>query len=193
MIYKVHVGAGRILCPRFLSRPSPEPRAYVHRHSHSFTSRYATNVAPSWIAHSRSRTLAATNGEINNKPSGGNRARMDAPRPPHPSLTKAQPIFSPDGSDSTSLDEACRAAPPRQTGPQLSPKPSACCLPAPALTKKHFPPFFAYNEDLHRSLGTAPPALLFLHRRTPSSELPSTATACVLLSILPDRLTTSSS
>ncbi|MGB7189503.1 MAG: glutamate synthase-related protein, partial [Acidobacteriaceae bacterium] len=65
-----------------------------------FHQRYATNVAPSWDRAQPLRMLAH-NGEINTV--WGNRARMSARAATFPDDVK--PVFTPDGSDSTSLDE----------------------------------------------------------------------------------------
>ncbi len=65
-----------------------------------FHQRYATNVLPSWDRAQPLRVLAH-NGEINTV--WGNRARMDARAATIPS--DCYPIYSPDGSDSTTLDE----------------------------------------------------------------------------------------
>ena len=65
-----------------------------------FHQRYATNVAPSWDRAQPFRVLGH-NGEINTI--WGNRARMNARSATLPD--ELQPIFTPSGSDSTSLDE----------------------------------------------------------------------------------------
>ncbi|HUB17206.1 MAG TPA: glutamate synthase large subunit [Acidobacteriaceae bacterium] len=65
-----------------------------------FHQRYATNVAPSWDRAQPFRILGH-NGEINTI--WGNRARMTARAATLPD--ELQPIFTPSGSDSTSLDE----------------------------------------------------------------------------------------
>jgi glutamate synthase domain-containing protein 2/glutamate synthase domain-containing protein 1/glutamate synthase domain-containing protein 3 len=65
-----------------------------------FHQRYATNVLPSWDRAQPLRVLAH-NGEINTV--WGNRARMDARAATIPA--DCYPIYSPDGSDSTTLDE----------------------------------------------------------------------------------------
>jgi glutamate synthase domain-containing protein 2/glutamate synthase domain-containing protein 1/glutamate synthase domain-containing protein 3 len=65
-----------------------------------FHQRYATNVAPSWDRAQPFRILGH-NGEINTI--WGNRARMTARAVTLPD--ELQPIFTPSGSDSTSLDE----------------------------------------------------------------------------------------
>ena len=65
-----------------------------------FHQRYATNVAPSWDRAQPFRILGH-NGEINTI--WGNRARMTARAATLPD--KLRPIFTPSGSDSTSLDE----------------------------------------------------------------------------------------
>jgi glutamate synthase (NADPH/NADH) large chain len=65
-----------------------------------FHQRYATNVAPSWDRAQPFRILGH-NGEINTI--WGNRARMTARAATLPD--ELRPIFTPSGSDSTSLDE----------------------------------------------------------------------------------------
>jgi glutamate synthase (NADPH/NADH) large chain len=65
-----------------------------------FHQRYATNVAPSWDRAQPLRILGH-NGEINTV--WGNRARMTARAATLP--PELRPIFTPSGSDSTSLDE----------------------------------------------------------------------------------------
>jgi glutamate synthase (NADPH/NADH) large chain len=65
-----------------------------------FHQRYATNVAPSWDRAQPFRILGH-NGEINTV--WGNRARMTARAATLPD--ELRPIFTPSGSDSTSLDE----------------------------------------------------------------------------------------
>ncbi len=65
-----------------------------------FHQRYATNVLPSWDRAQPLRVLAH-NGEINTV--WGNRARMDARAATLPQ--DCYPIYSADGSDSTTLDE----------------------------------------------------------------------------------------
>ena len=66
-----------------------------------FHQRYATNSEPAWSRAQPLRMLAH-NGEINTV--WGNRARMDARAATIPA--EYHPLYSPDGSDSTSLDEA---------------------------------------------------------------------------------------
>ncbi|MGB9145216.1 MAG: glutamate synthase large subunit, partial [Acidobacteriaceae bacterium] len=65
-----------------------------------FHQRYATNVAPSWDRAQPFRILGH-NGEINTI--WGNRARMNARAATLPD--ELRPIYTPSGSDSTSLDE----------------------------------------------------------------------------------------
>ncbi|HEV2462972.1 MAG TPA: glutamate synthase large subunit [Acidobacteriaceae bacterium] len=95
MIYK-SMCAGRIL-PEFFPDLTDErfvtPFALFHQ-------RYATNVAPSWDRAQPLRMLAH-NGEINTV--WGNRARMSARSATFPDEVK--PVYTPNGSDSTSLDE----------------------------------------------------------------------------------------
>jgi glutamate synthase (NADPH/NADH) large chain len=95
MVYK-SMCAGRILgdfFPDLTDERFTTPFALFHQ-------RYATNVAPSWDRAQPLRMLAH-NGEINTV--WGNRARMDARAATFPDEVK--PVFTPDGSDSTSLDE----------------------------------------------------------------------------------------
>jgi glutamate synthase (ferredoxin) len=95
MVYK-SMCAGRILADFF-------PDLADARYTTSFAlfhQRYATNVAPSWDRAQPLRMLAH-NGEINTV--WGNRARMSARSATFPDEVK--PVFTPDGSDSTSLDE----------------------------------------------------------------------------------------
>jgi glutamate synthase domain-containing protein 2/glutamate synthase domain-containing protein 1/glutamate synthase domain-containing protein 3 len=95
MVYKA-MCAGRLLADFYpdLSDPAfTTPFALFHQ-------RYATNVAPSWDRAQPLRMLAH-NGEINTV--WGNRARMDARAATFPDAFS--PVFTKDGSDSTSLDE----------------------------------------------------------------------------------------
>ncbi|MGC1361794.1 MAG: glutamate synthase central domain-containing protein, partial [Silvibacterium sp.] len=95
MVYK-SMCAGRILgdfFPDLSDTRFTTPFALFHQ-------RYATNVAPSWDRAQPLRMLAH-NGEINTV--WGNRARMDARAATFPDEVK--PVFTPNGSDSTSLDE----------------------------------------------------------------------------------------
>lgn len=95
MVYK-SMCAGRILGDFF-------PDLTDERFTTSFAlfhQRYATNVAPSWDRAQPLRMLAH-NGEINTV--WGNRARMSARAATFPEEVK--PVFTENGSDSTSLDE----------------------------------------------------------------------------------------
>jgi glutamate synthase domain-containing protein 2/glutamate synthase domain-containing protein 1/glutamate synthase domain-containing protein 3 len=95
MVYKA-MCAGRILGDFYPDLADPAfatPFALFHQ-------RYATNVAPSWDRAQPLRMLAH-NGEINTV--WGNRARMDARAPTF--ADEFKPVFSANGSDSTSLDE----------------------------------------------------------------------------------------
>ena len=88
--------AGRLLAYFYPDLANPAfttPFALFHQ-------RYATNVAPSWDRAQPLRMLAH-NGEINTV--WGNRARMDARAATFPD--DFYPVFTKDGSDSTSLDE----------------------------------------------------------------------------------------
>jgi glutamate synthase domain-containing protein 2/glutamate synthase domain-containing protein 1/glutamate synthase domain-containing protein 3 len=132
MVYK-SMCAGRLL-PEFypdLSNPAfVTPFAVFHQ-------RYATNVAPSWDRAQPFRMLAH-NGEINTV--WGNRARMDAR-----AATLAEelkPIFSADGSDSTSLDEILELL--AHNGRTIA---ESVRLLLPPAQEKGNSAFFAYNED----------------------------------------------
>jgi glutamate synthase domain-containing protein 2/glutamate synthase domain-containing protein 1/glutamate synthase domain-containing protein 3 len=95
MVYKA-MCAGRLLADFYPDLANPAfttPFALFHQ-------RYATNVAPSWDRAQPLRMLAH-NGEINTV--WGNRARMDARAATFPD--DFYPVFTKDGSDSTSLDE----------------------------------------------------------------------------------------
>jgi glutamate synthase domain-containing protein 2/glutamate synthase domain-containing protein 1/glutamate synthase domain-containing protein 3 len=95
MVYK-GMCAGRLLAefyPDLADERFTTPFALFHQ-------RYATNVLPSWDRAQPLRVLAH-NGEINTV--WGNRARMDARAANIPA--ECYPIFSSDGSDSTTLDE----------------------------------------------------------------------------------------
>jgi len=102
-----------------------------------FHQRYATNVAPSWDRAQPLRTLAH-NGEINTV--WGNRARMDARAATLPDELK--PIFTPDGSDSTSLDEVAELL--AHNGRSIA---ESIRLMLPPAGHKKQSAFFAYNED----------------------------------------------
>jgi glutamate synthase (NADPH/NADH) large chain len=102
-----------------------------------FHQRYATNVAPSWDRAQPLRTLAH-NGEINTV--WGNRARMDARAATLPDELK--PIFSPNGSDSTSLDETVELL--SHNGRSVA---EAVRLMLPPAQFHKQSAFFAYNED----------------------------------------------
>ena len=95
MVYKA-MCIGRLLADFYPDLTNPAfttPFALFHQ-------RYATNVAPSWDRAQPLRMLAH-NGEINTV--WGNRARMDARAATF--ADELKPVFTPDGSDSTSLDE----------------------------------------------------------------------------------------
>src|SRR6202789_857481 len=95
VVYKA-MCAGRLLSEFYPDLGDPRyvtPFAIFHQ-------RYATNVAPSWDRAQPLRTLAH-NGEINTV--WGNRGRMDPRAATIPA--ECHPILTPDGSDSTSLDE----------------------------------------------------------------------------------------
>ncbi len=102
-----------------------------------FHQRYATNVAPSWDRAQPLRTLAH-NGEINTV--WGNRARMDARDATLPDELK--PIISPDGSDSTSLDEVAELL--SHNGRSIA---ESVRLMLPPARRGKPSAFFAYNED----------------------------------------------
>jgi glutamate synthase domain-containing protein 2/glutamate synthase domain-containing protein 1/glutamate synthase domain-containing protein 3 len=95
MVYKA-MCIGRLLADFYPDLTNPEFTTSFAL----FHQRYATNVAPSWDRAQPLRMLAH-NGEINTV--WGNRARMDARAATFADDMK--PVFTPDGSDSTSLDE----------------------------------------------------------------------------------------
>jgi glutamate synthase domain-containing protein 2/glutamate synthase domain-containing protein 1/glutamate synthase domain-containing protein 3 len=102
-----------------------------------FHQRYATNVAPSWDRAQPFRVLAH-NGEINTI--WGNRARMTAR-----AATLAQelrPVFTPSGSDSTSLDEVIELL--ARNGRTVAE--SVRMVMPPADTGRHSP-FLSYHGD----------------------------------------------
>ncbi len=102
-----------------------------------FHQRYATNVAPSWDRAQPLRTISH-NGEINTV--WGNRARMDARAATLPDELK--PIFTPEGSDSTSLDETAELL--SHNGRSIA---ESIRLMLPPAQHKKQSAFFAYNED----------------------------------------------
>src|ERR1700728_966284 len=102
-----------------------------------FHQRYATNVAPSWDRAQPFRILGH-NGEINTV--WGNRARMDARAATLPEELK--PIFTADGSDSTSLDEVLELL--AHNGRTIA---ESVRLLLPPAQEKGNSAFFAYNED----------------------------------------------
>ena len=132
MVYKA-MCAGRLLAdfypdladPRFIT-----PYAVFHQ-------RYATNVAPSWDRAQPFRLLAH-NGEINTV--WGNRARMDARAATLPEELK--PVFTPDGSDSTSLDETLELL--SHNGRTIA---EAVRMLLPPAQDRRQSAFFSYNED----------------------------------------------
>ncbi len=132
IIYK-SMCSGRQL-PHFY-KDLEDPR-YV-THFAVFHQRYATNVAPSWDRAQPLRTLAH-NGEINTV--WGNRARMDARAATLPDEIK--PIFTPDGSDSTSLDEVAELL--SHNGRTIA---ESIRLMLPPAHHGKTSAFFAYNED----------------------------------------------
>ena len=132
MIYK-SMCAGRLLPEFYPDLANPEfatPFAVFHQ-------RYATNVAPSWDRAQPFRMLAH-NGEINTV--WGNRARMDARAATLSDDLK--PIFSPDGSDSTSLDEVLELL--AHNGRTVA---ESVRLLLPPAQDKGNSAFFTYNED----------------------------------------------
>ncbi len=96
IVYKA-LCAGRVMADYYpdLANPSYQTAFAI------FHQRYATNSEPAWSRAQPLRMLAH-NGEINTV--WGNRARMDARAATIPA--EYHPLYSPDGSDSTSLDEA---------------------------------------------------------------------------------------
>ncbi len=133
MIYK-SMCAGRLL-PEFFP-DLKDPRFVTH--FALFHQRYATNVAPSWDRAQPFRMLAH-NGEINTV--WGNRARLDARAPLLPDELK--PLISPDGSDSTSLDEMLELL--ANNGRTIA---ESVRLLLPPAQEKGNSAFFAYNEDV---------------------------------------------
>ena len=132
MIYK-SMCAGRLL-PEFY--PDLADPRFVTPFT-VFHQRYATNVAPSWDRAQPFRMLAH-NGEINTV--WGNRARMDARAATLSEELK--PIFTPDGSDSTSLDETLELL--ANNGRTIA---ESVRLLLPPAQDKGNSAFFAYNED----------------------------------------------
>ncbi len=133
MVYK-SMCAGRILgdfFPDLSDARFTTPFALFHQ-------RYATNVAPSWDRAQPLRMLAH-NGEINTV--WGNRARMDARAATFPEEVK--PVFTPDGSDSTSLDETVELL--ARSGRTVAE--SLRMLIPPAHTVKPRSAFFKYAAD----------------------------------------------
>lgn len=133
MVYK-SMCAGRILgdfFPDLADERFETPFALFHQ-------RYATNVAPSWDRAQPLRMLAH-NGEINTV--WGNRARMSARAATFPDEVK--PVFTPNGSDSTSLDETVEllARSGRTVAEALR------MLIPPAHTVKPRSAFFKYGAD----------------------------------------------
>src|ERR1700722_17392479 len=132
VIYK-SMCAGRLLPEFYPDLADPRfttPFAVFHQ-------RYATNVAPSWDRAQPFRMLAH-NGEINTV--WGNRARMDARAA---TLSEdLKPILSPDGSDSTSLDEVLELL--AHNGRTIA---ESVRLLLPPAQDKGNSAFFAYNED----------------------------------------------
>ena len=102
-----------------------------------FHQRYATNVAPSWDRAQPLRMLAH-NGEINTV--WGNRARMDARAATFSDDMK--PVFTPDGSDSTSLDETVEML--ARNGRTVA---EALRMLIPPATLQKRSAFFAYAAD----------------------------------------------
>ena len=89
--------AGRVLADYFPDLADPQYQTAFA----IFHQRYATNSEPSW-SRAQPLRMIAHNGEINTV--WGNRARMDARAATIPA--ECRPLYSADGSDSTSLDEA---------------------------------------------------------------------------------------
>src|ERR1700723_2813900 len=102
-----------------------------------FHQRYATNVAPSWDRAQPLRMLAH-NGEINTV--WGNRARMDARAATF--ADELKPVFTPDGSDSTSLDETVEML--ARNGRTVA---EALRMLIPPATMEKPSAFFAYAAD----------------------------------------------
>ncbi|HTV81337.1 MAG TPA: glutamate synthase large subunit [Acidobacteriaceae bacterium] len=101
-----------------------------------FHQRYATNVAPSWDRAQPFRVLGH-NGEINTI--WGNRARMNARAATLPD--ELRPIYTPSGSDSTSLDEVIELL--ARNGRTVAESVRMAMPPANARNS----PFLAYHGD----------------------------------------------
>ena len=132
MVYKA-MCIGRLLADFYpdLSDPTfATPFALFHQ-------RYATNVAPSWDRAQPLRMLAH-NGEINTV--WGNRARMDARAATF--ADELKPVFTPDGSDSTSLDETVEML--ARNGRTVA---EALRMLIPPATMEKPSAFFAYAAD----------------------------------------------
>ncbi len=95
IVYKA-MCLGRLLPEFYADLQAPEYRTRFA----IFHQRYATNTLPAWHRAQPGRKLAH-NGEINTV--WGNRARMDARD--HSLPEECKPVITPDGTDSTSLDE----------------------------------------------------------------------------------------
>jgi glutamate synthase (NADPH/NADH) large chain len=132
LVYKA-MCAGRLLPSFFPDLANPR---YVTAFA-VFHQRFATNVAPSWDRAQPFRMIGH-NGEINTI--WGNRARMDARSATLPEELK--PIFTADGSDSTSLDEAIELL--TRNGRTVAE--SVRMLLPPAVTPKDSA-FLVYNGD----------------------------------------------
>jgi glutamate synthase domain-containing protein 2/glutamate synthase domain-containing protein 1/glutamate synthase domain-containing protein 3 len=102
-----------------------------------FHQRYATNVAPSWDRAQPFRILGH-NGEINTI--WGNRARMTARAATLPD--DLRPIFTPSGSDSTSLDEVIEML--ARNGRTVA---EAVRMVMPPADSGRHSPFLAYHGD----------------------------------------------
>ncbi len=132
LVYKA-MCLGRLLAAFYPDLQSP---AYRTRFA-IFHQRYATNTLPAWHRAQPGRTLAH-NGEINTV--WGNRARMAARDWTLP--MECKPVLTPDGTDSTSLDETLELV--SQNGRTL-PESVRMLLPPAAVDRVS--PFLRYHAD----------------------------------------------
>ena len=132
IVYKA-LCAGRVLAEYYpdLAHPAYQTAFAI------FHQRYATNSEPSWSRAQPLRMLAH-NGEINTV--WGNRARMDARAATIPA--ECYPLYSLDGSDSTSLDEAVELL--ARNGRSVS---QAVRMLVPPARLEKVSPFMHYHAD----------------------------------------------
>ena len=132
LVYKA-MCLGRLLPEFYPDLAAPEYRTRFA----IFHQRYATNTLPAWHRAQPARMLAH-NGEINTV--WGNRARMDARYSGLPE--ECRPIITPDGTDSTSLDEAIELL--SQNGRTL---PESVRMLLPPAASERVSPFLRYHAD----------------------------------------------